>query len=107
MRHSSVGINGYNASLIGRFGVGDVGKYGFALGDAVPIAFPQTVPLSDMEQGFAPIMTPGVVDDSSAFSFLTPAVSASAPVATAPGQTSTSTALLFLVAAVGIIFWVK
>jgi hypothetical protein len=32
MRLHSAGINGYNASLVGRFGVGDVGRYGFALG---------------------------------------------------------------------------
>jgi hypothetical protein len=31
MRISSLGINGYNAALVGRFGIGDVGKYGFAL----------------------------------------------------------------------------
>lgn len=117
----SSGINGYNASLIGRFGVGDVGRYGFALGDTTTIAFPQTstdpVPTGD----------PSTINDSGAFSFLTDitdangfdaqtcanagrqwvnnacALNTGAPVE----QTSTSTALLFLVAAIGVIFLVK
>lgn len=121
----SSGINGYNASLIGRFGVGDVGRYGFALGDTTTIAFPQTGTPTD--QGMGPVMQPNTVDDSGAFSFLTSgtdangfdaqtcanagrqwvnnacALNTGAPV----GQTSTSTALLFLAAAVGVIFLVK
>lgn len=133
-------INGYDASLIGRQGVGDVGKYGFGivnLGDSVdltttlpPATLPPTstdAPVNLLQQAYGSFVGTFAPDGGTipgcttydANSDCTTCASGftldgkggctsnaqSAP--SAPGQTSTTTAVIFLCVALGIVFLVK